>query len=469
MTVTASNSNPSTTQTPDGVTRKIWTVGTLTYTTGGLVVLFCWLLWGDFAWSMKDRAIPPIVQLLLKKFGSSDFAAGLLFGSLPPAIGIFLGPVISYKSDRHRGPWGRRIPFLLIPTPIAVLAIAGLAFSPVLGAAMARWLGSGWSANTCTLVFLGLFWMLFEFATVTANSVYNALINDVVPQPVLGRFYGLFRALSLIAAILFNYWLMGKADTAYVWIFLGMGAFYGVGFTIMCVKIKEGNYPPLPQDTGHNPQGALRAAAAYFSECFGHSYYWWFFIVTTVAGIATGPVNLYSIFYAESVRMSLGTYANCLALTYTISLVLAWPLGWLADRLHPLRLAMAALALYAAAMLWGGLFARDAHNFAIALVAHGVAAGIWVTSTASLSQRLLPRDKFAQFASAGGIVANISWMLLAPIAGYCLDHVHHDYRYTFYMGLALSIAGLIGCLFLHRKFMALGGPKNYIAPEQTSP
>ena len=36
-------------------------------------------------------------------------------------------------SDRHRGRWGRRIPFLLIPTPIIVLSVVGLAFSPLLG------------------------------------------------------------------------------------------------------------------------------------------------------------------------------------------------------------------------------------------------------------------------------------------------------------------------------------------------
>ena len=33
--------------------RKIWRAGTLTYTTGGLVLLCFWLLWGDFPWAMK--------------------------------------------------------------------------------------------------------------------------------------------------------------------------------------------------------------------------------------------------------------------------------------------------------------------------------------------------------------------------------------------------------------------------------
>ena len=58
--------------------RGQWHIGTLTYTTAGLVVLFCWLLWGDFAWSMKDRSVGSVVQLLLLKYGISDFLAGLL-------------------------------------------------------------------------------------------------------------------------------------------------------------------------------------------------------------------------------------------------------------------------------------------------------------------------------------------------------------------------------------------------------
>jgi len=465
MTAVPPSTQPA--QLPGQAPRQIWSVGSLTYTTAGLAVLFCWLLWGDFAWAMKDRAIPPIVQLLLNKFGASDMVAGLLFGTLPPAIGLILGPIISYKSDRHRGRWGRRIPFLLIPTPIIVLSIAGLAFSPLMGAYTDQWFGPhSWGLDSCVLIFIGVFWMLFEFSTTIANSVYWALINDVVPQPVLGRFFGLFRALSLIAGIIFTYWMLGKAETAYVWIFLGMGALYGFGFTLMCLKVKEGEYPPQPpMDAGRNIRGFFLAVKTYFQECFSNAYYRWVFCALAVAGMATGPVNLFSIFFAKSVHMDLPLYGKCLALTYCISLVLAYPLGWLADKIHPLRLAIGVLVLYAMVGLWGGLFARDSQTYAIALVAHGAVAGIWNTATASLNMRLLPKAEFAQFASAAGIVASLMWMTLAPVSGFLLDHFHQDYRYTFFMGFGLSIIGLLGCLIVHGKFMALGGPSNYVAPE----
>lgn len=453
--------------TPHEPATKVWKAGTLAYTTGGVAILFCWLLWGDFAWSMKERAIPSIVQLLLKNFGASDLVAGLLFGSLPPAIGIILVPIISYKSDRHRGRWGRRIPFLFLPTPVVVLALAGLAFSPVLGAHLDKALGShSFGLNPCILICFGLFWTLFEFATVTANALYGALINDVVPQELLGRFYGLFRAMSLIAAIFFFLWGFKKAETIYIWIFLGIGALYGIGFTLMCLKVKEGAYPLRPgMDAGRNTTGFFHAAKTYLSECFGNSYYGWFFGAMTLSAVATGPVNLFSVFFAKSINMDLGSYANCLVLTYSISLVLAYPLGWLADRFHPLRLNIALLVLYAMVSLWGGLYARDAWTFGIALVAHGVVAGSWATCTASIGQRLLPKGEFAQFDSARGMILSFGFMLLAPAVGYFLDHVHHNYRYTFFVGFGLTLTALLASLVLQSKFMALGGPENYVAPE----
>ena len=104
-----------------GAAPKQWRVGTLTYTAGGLVVLFCWLLWGDFAWQLKERSVWPVVQIMLRKFAASDFLTGLFLLSLPAAVGVLLGPVVGYHSDRHRGRWGRRIPYLAWATPFVGL------------------------------------------------------------------------------------------------------------------------------------------------------------------------------------------------------------------------------------------------------------------------------------------------------------------------------------------------------------
>ena len=112
---------------------KVWKTGTLVYTSAGLAMLFLWLLWGDFTWAMKDRAVGPSATLLIKQIGVSDFLYALIVIAFPNFTNIILGPVISYLSDRHRGPYGRRIPFLAFTTPFIVLGLYGLGLTPWLG------------------------------------------------------------------------------------------------------------------------------------------------------------------------------------------------------------------------------------------------------------------------------------------------------------------------------------------------
>ncbi len=467
-TITPGPKAAKTPQEPKGSagTQKLWSVGTLTYTTAGLIVLFCWLLWGDFAWSLKERSVNPVVQILLKKYGASDLIAGVLIGTLPQTLAMFIAPIVSYKSDRFRSRWGRRIPFLIIPAPIAAVCMIALAFSPMLGTQLHAALGSSSPGlNTSVLIVFGVFWTLFEFATITANSVISALINDVVPRPLLGRFYGLFRALSLIAGMAFSFWLLGKAEAHYLWIFIGIGTLYGVGFTVMCLNVKEGQYPPPPPVEPGQAGGFVLAARTYFKECFSNRCYGLLFIMHTFAGMAFASINLFSVFFARSLKMDMGVYGKYITLTYFISLILSYFLGSLADKFHPLRVGLTTLVLYAAATLWGGLFVRDATTFGIALVFHGVISGTFMTVTASLPQRLFPQPKFAQFYSAMILVTHLGVMMVGPVVGFFLDCNYHAYRYTYLASFGLTLLTLAAGLLLHSRFMALGGPKGYVAPE----
>jgi len=232
----------------------------------------------------------------------------------------------------------------------------------------------------------------------------------------------------------------------------------------MCFRVREGEYPPPPRVPG-GAQNPLAAIRAYFKDGFGHSYYLWYFAATILSGMATGPVNVYSVFYAQAVSMSMADYGKCLGVTYVLSLCLSYPLGVLTDRFHPLRLSILVLILYVGAMAYGFLCVHDARVFGIALVLHGVAAGTFGTVSASLSQRLLPRAKYAEIGSAGGILGSLAGIGMPPLLGTFLDYTHHDYRYTFLAGLVLAGAAVVAYLILYRRFLALGGPAHYRAPE----
>lgn len=447
--------------------QKIYRAGTLTYTVGGIAALFAVLLWGDFAWSMKERAIQSIAALTVKSFGISDFAYGLLIISFPSFTNIILGPIISYKSDRYRGRLGRRIPFLIFTTPFVVTGVIGMGFSPMLGKWLQQMIGvENISYHTSALIAFGVFWVLLDFGTTLTNGIFTALMNDVVPRRFLGRFFSLFRAISLGAGILFNFWLLSKVETYALYICIALGVLYGFGFTLLCCRIKEGKYPPPPpvDETDSAVKGAFEAVKTYFRESFSLPYYRWVFLGYTLCCLTNSPINIFTIFYAKSIGMTMGELGKCLALTYMISFGLSYLLGILADRFHPLRMTIASIAFYGLVMIAGGTLVQGKISFAVFLIIHGVTAGSFTTLSASLPMRLFPSARFAQFCSAMGMVMALSSTLAAPVFGTILDWTGNNYRFTFWFGFIISLLALSVLFVVYRYFNAYGGLKAYRPP-----
>jgi hypothetical protein len=80
-------------------------------------------------------------------------------------------------------------------------------------------------------------------------------------------------------------------------------------------------------------------------------------------------------------------------LPLAISLVQAYPIGWLVDRYHPLRLT-----------------------------------------------------------------------LIALLCGWMLDRLNHDYRFIYLWAAGLALLGLLAYVVVYRRFIGLGGIRNYVPP-----
>ena len=72
-------------------------------------------------WSLYNVFMP----LLLGTFLESRAARGAIMG-LDNVLAVLLIPVVGAWSDRVRGRWGRRLPFLLVGVPVTALAFAAL-------------------------------------------------------------------------------------------------------------------------------------------------------------------------------------------------------------------------------------------------------------------------------------------------------------------------------------------------------
>lgn len=76
-------------------------------------------------WQTYDNTIPLI---LTNKFGLSHTASGVIM-ALDNILALFMLPLFGAISDRHNSRMGRRTPFILVGTLVAVAAFVGLSFA----------------------------------------------------------------------------------------------------------------------------------------------------------------------------------------------------------------------------------------------------------------------------------------------------------------------------------------------------
>lgn len=451
------------TSTEQDDTPGVFRVGTLTYSLGALVILFSYMMLGDFAYAIRERCVADLFQVQLRKFNVSDLTFGILATALPAIMTILIVPAISVMSDNYRSRLGRRIPFLIASTPFVVMGILGLAVAPLLGSSLGSIFGGGESGEKLAIVnVLALCWIIFEGGAIVTNVIFSALVNDVVPAKVIGRFYGMFRIFSLLAGILFNYYLFQYAGEYGSIMFVGVAVIYFVGFGILCWKVREGGYsnPSLPS----HPLRFSEKVGNYTKICLSHRFYILLILAYSLAMVAAVPINAFSLKSAQAFGLDDSGYGIARAITYTVSLILAYPLGWLTDLFHPIRTCFWAAVLYGIGMILGGFMVDSPAAFQFFFILHGVLSGVFFTTVLSLLPRLLPRNQFSQMNSAALVCNMILIALVSMSLGHFLDLLHHDYRMTFFLSGGLSFAASTIWLFLILKFKELGGFKAYTPP-----
>ncbi len=269
--------------------KKKFSVGSLTYTKASLFVLFSWLLWGDFCFQIMEHVggLGIIGLYMMEKLDANMFTVGFLTSTIPMLLGVFLGPIISFKSDRYRSKYGRRIPFMLLTAPFLCVFLVCLGFSDEIY----TFLGDlqilkklGITHYSATIVVVGFLIGGFAFFNEFVNTVWWYLFADVVPPHFMGRFQGLFRVVNSVAGFFFSAVVVQYQLTYMRWVFIGAALLYFVGFSLMCWRVKEGEYPPVT-DVGHETT-LWDKISLYFRECFTHPIYIGMYCSTFFTSIA---------------------------------------------------------------------------------------------------------------------------------------------------------------------------------------
>ncbi|MEI6165862.1 MAG: MFS transporter [bacterium] len=265
-------------------------VGTLHYTKVTLFALFSWMIWGNLCFLLFESAGGPnILGLFLQdNFHVSNLQVNILFNVIPMVIGTVMTPIVSFKSDRTRSRFGRRIPYILFTMPFLVFFAAALGFSDDIIAFCKTHLSetSFISPFAAALIAIGFLTIGFSFFNEFVGTVYYYLCPDVIPRHFIGRFQGVSQVFGTASGILINIYIIPHQLTHIKAIHVGVAILYFVGFGLLCWRVKEGEYPPVTdvtQKTRFRDQVKL-----YFRECFTHPVFILFYLSTAVAVLARG-------------------------------------------------------------------------------------------------------------------------------------------------------------------------------------
>ena len=473
--------SPNTITVPPG--GKTYHCGTLTYTKMGLFVLFAWLLWGDFCFTMMEAVVPSILPLKLKDLGCSNWLMGLILTTAPGVLNMTVCPYVSFKSDRYRSKWGRRIPFIIWTMPFlcASLALMGLG-DDICGLLQrnSEFLRQ-FTPATITIVLIAVFLIMFQFFNMFVGSVFWYLFNDVVPPQFLARFVGLLRIVGTGAGALYNFFIFKFAESHMREIFIGAAVLYLVGFGMACLMIKEGEYPP-PEGESDNSSRGMKGIKTFFRESFSHKLYWFRFISASFSAFA-GAIGIFGIFFNREMGLSLDQIGKLGAIASIASMAAMYCMSIFVDRWHPLRITVYG-ALFGVlgsfmSMVW--IFVTIPGNYFFWLNLSNVLIGTFLGALVAVAtfpsdMRIFPQSRFGQFCSAQAMLQSAFTVIAGILAGLFIDVVRNlchgsNYAYRFIF-LWITVFAGISAVFRVMSYIEwhrLGGDKHFHPPAPWSP
>ncbi|MCC7517751.1 MAG: hypothetical protein IT578_01050 [Verrucomicrobiae bacterium] len=473
-------SRPASSATADeaaAVADGLYRCGSLIYTRKGLTLLFAWLLWGDFCFTLMETIVPSILPLKLRALETPNWLIAMIMTTLPGVLNTTICPWVSFKSDRHRGRWGRRIPFIISTLPFLTLFLLLLGWSEHLGAWIhRRWFSEGgFPPTTLILLLIGIFMVGFQFFNMFVNSVFWYLFNDVVPVQFMGRFLGLFRLVAGIKSALYNFLIFKYAESHMPEIFTGVALLYFFGFGTMCLMVREGEYPP-PPDLGKRP-GFFAQIRTFAVECYSLRFYWDYYLFCMLWSLST-CISTFSIFLQKDVGLDLAKIGQIAGVATVISMCLTYPAGILVDRYHPLRVLLwvkvVVVTLTPFGLIWLFFDFHPDTVFAISLSFSMLLLPFNVLTEATslpTQMRLFPKERFGQFCSANALLRAATVVVGGLLAGMFLDFTRwacggSNFGYRFIpMWTIPCVTGSLLCLIrLYRRWQAAGGDLGYRPP-----
>lgn len=318
-------------------------------------------------------------------------AAGLLMATITQ-------PVIGALSDRTSSRWGRRIPYLLVGTGVAIASLFGLALAP-----------------SIALLVVGM--LAYELGANTAQAPWQALLPDQVPASLRGAASGIKTVFEILAFVLgrrISGYLV--AEGSLVASVAVAAAVFLVAMLLTAVAAQEARDAASAVTQQRSFQAAAeKPSSNLWPEGFG----WWFLNRGLFWGATIALSNFVLFYLVDVIGMSFAESARFfgdLSLVLGLSLlVITLPAGRLSDRIgrRPLILGACVVAVVGNVVL---LFARTRPALTLGGGILGLAVGIYLSANWALATDIVPRFKAARYLGVAN-VATAGGSFIARFAG----------------------------------------------------
>lgn len=409
-------------------------------------------------WQMYDNIIPLILQ---NTYHLGETMTGAVM-ALDNVLAIFLLPVFGALSDKVHTKLGRRMPFIVAGT---ILAVIFMMLLPMIdNAEKARW-GTGESFSNQVIFLAVLFFTLVSMGLYRSPAV--ALMPDVTPNHLRSRanaVINLMGAVGGVYALIMIKVLVGKGETPdYMPLFASIAAVMAIAVGILVITIRENKLrEEVEKAEAANTEKVEERAIAEGVEAAGEIEA----VADTEQSGATGKVKgmpkevkrsmyfmLASIFlwftaynavttafsrYTKVVwKMEGGSFANCLMVA-TVAAILSYiPIGNISAKIGRKKTIMGGVLLMAACY-GGAIFAREYHpivNVAFALI--GVA---WAAINVNSYPMIVAMSSGSDVGKFTGTYYTFSMaaQILTPVlSGFLLENVSYNTLFPYALFFSL--------------------------------
>ena len=303
-------------------------------------------------WQLYDN----LISLMLKfDFGVSDAVSGWIM-SLDNILALFLLPLFGTLSDKTRTPLGRRTPYIIVGTTVAVAFMLILPISE--------------RSTNLSLFLIGLGIVLLAMGSYRSPAV--ALMPDLTPKPLRSKanaVINLMGALGGVYTLIMVKLLISKEERPdYLPVFASVAVLMVVAVLLLVMTVRERRLsaeiaamestkkvetPTAPADGSRRklPPDVFRSLCFLLASVFA-----WFMAYNAVT-------TAFSSYAVEVWGLQGGDFADCLMVATVAAVISYIPVGFIAGRIGRKKTILTGIVLMGAAYV-GGIFFQTYHPLA---------------------------------------------------------------------------------------------------------